>query len=143
MTDFEILSLFSEFAVNTQDTFVNYVGVLSAFIVAAYLVADKLSRTMVVAIIGLFSLVALQQGTALLLHWGDQVGLLGEIRGREALGWHGANRVSPSVGLIFYTTYFATVFGGYVGALVFFFDRRRRKTTAEADSVQTVVGDGR
>jgi len=124
MTDHEILSLFSEFGGNTQETFINYVGVLSAFLVAAYLAADRLSKTMTTVLIALFSVVALQQGTALLLHWGDQVGLLAEIRARENLAWHGAHRASPSMGLIFYATYFVTVFGGYVGALVFFFDRR-------------------
>lgn len=126
MTDYELLSLFSEFGGNTQETFVNYVGVLSAFIVAAYLVADRLTTKMTVVIVTLFSIVALQQGSALLLHWGDQVGLLAEIRTRDELMWHGAHRAPPSIGLIFYATYFITVFGGYIGALVFFFDRRRR-----------------
>jgi hypothetical protein len=127
MTDFEILSLFGEFGTNIQDAFVNYVGVLSAFIVASYLVANKLTTRMSVVLIGLFSVVALQQGAALLLYWGDQVGLLAEMRGRDTLSWHGAHRAPPSIGLVFYATYFVTVFGGYVGALVFFLDRRRRK----------------
>lgn len=129
MTNYEILSLFSEFGVNTQDTFINYVGLLSAFIVASYLVADKLTTTMTVVLVGLFSIVAVQQGAALLLHWGDQVGLLAEIRQRDDLVWHGAHRAPPSVGLVFYATYFFTVFGGYIGAIVFFFDRRRRRSS--------------
>lgn len=127
MTDYEILSLFSEMGVNTQETFINFVGVLTAFIVAAFLVAERLTKSMAVLLVTLFSLVALQQGVALLLHWGDQVGVLQEIRGREELYWHGAHRAPKSVGAIFYLTYFATVFGGYAGALVFFFERRRRK----------------
>jgi 4-amino-4-deoxy-L-arabinose transferase-like glycosyltransferase len=126
MTDYEVLSLFSEFGGNTQETFVNYVGILSAFIVAAYLVADKLTTKMTIVIVALFTVVALQQGIALLLHWGDQVGLLAEIRTRNDLVWHGAHRAPPSTGLVFYATYFITVFGGYIGALAFFFDRRRK-----------------
>jgi len=129
MTDYEILSLFGEFATNTQDTFVNYVSILFAFIIASYLVADRLTKTMVVVLIGLFSMVAIQQGTALLLHWNDQLGLLAEIRGRDELDWHGANRAPAWFGLVFYATYFVTVFGGYIGSLVFFFDRRRARET--------------
>jgi len=130
MTDYEVLSLFGEFATNIQDTFVNYVGVLSAFLVASYLVADKLTSRTAIVLVGLFSLVAVQQGAALLLHWNDQVGLLTEIRTRDELAWHGANRAPAWFGLIFYITYFVTVFGGYVGALVFFFDRRRGRPIA-------------
>ena len=129
MTDYEILSLFGEFATNTQDTFINYVSILSAFIIASYLVANKLTNRMAVVLIGLFSMVAIQQGTALLLHWNDQLGLLAEIRGRDELGWHGANRAPAWFGLVFYATYFVTVFGGYIGSLIFFFERRRVRET--------------
>lgn len=131
MTDYEILSLFSEFGANTQTVFMNYVTVLSAFLIAGFLVADRLSKTMTIVLVALFSVVAFQQGTALLLHWGDQVGLMADIRGREALGWHGSARVGPLIGALFNITYFVAVIGGYVGALVFFFSRRRAKSVAE------------
>jgi len=137
MTDYEILSLFSEFAGNTQDTFINYVGVLTAFIVAGYLVADKLTKMMLVILVALFSIVAIQQGTALLLHWGDQAGLLAEIQAREELSWHGAHRAPPWASGIFYATYFLAVFGGYIGALIFFFDRRRGETASRADRTRS------
>ena len=79
---------------------------------------------MTVILTVLFSVVALQEGLTVLFHWGDQIGLMLEIRSREALSWHGASRVGPSLGMFFNSTFAFGVIGGYIGALLFFFHQR-------------------
>ena len=125
MTDYEILSLFNEMAANTQGAFMNFVAILSAFLIAGYLAAHRLSKTMTVILTVLFSVVAVQEGLTVLFHWGDQVGLLADIRSRAALSWHGASRGGPSLGIFFNITFGFTVIGGYIGGLIFFFHQRR------------------
>ncbi len=125
MTDHEILSLFNEMAANTQGAFMNFVAILSAFLIAGYLAAHRLSKTMTVILTVLFSVVAVQEGLTVLFHWGDQIGLMVDMRSRETLSWRGASRGGPWLGAIFNSTFGFTVIGGYIGALIFFFHQRR------------------
>ena len=125
MTDYEVLSLFNEMAANTQGAFMNFVAILSAFLIAGYLAAHRLSKTMTIIVIALFTVAAVQEGAVMILHWGDQVGLLADIYSRETLSWHGATRGGPLLGPFFDWAFGITVIGGYIGALVFFFHQRR------------------
>ena len=63
MTDYEVLSLSCEFAESTQETFMSCVGVRMAVILAACLVADRLTTKMTVVTVALSTAVTLQQGT--------------------------------------------------------------------------------
>ena len=125
MTDYEVLTVFNEMSANTQDAYMNFVAILSGFLIAGFLVANKLSKSMTIIVTALFTVAALQQGSVIFLLWGDQVGLLADIHSREALNWHGASRGGPSLGPFFDWTFGITVIGGYIGALVFFFHQRR------------------
>ena len=57
-----MVSLFVETVEALQSAFTNYVAVLSGFLIAGYLIDDKLESRMVVIVITLFTLVVLQQG---------------------------------------------------------------------------------
>ncbi len=61
MTDYELINLFQLHLVNLQTAVMNYVAVLFAFLIAAYLAADKFESSMVFIIVGLFTLIVLQQ----------------------------------------------------------------------------------
>ena len=124
MTDYEVLSLFNEMSANTQGAYMNFVAILSAFLIAGYLAAHRLSKTMTIIVIALFTVAALQEGCVSFLLWGDQLGLMVDMRAHAALSWHGASRVGPLLGIFFYSTFAATIIGGYIGALVFFFHQR-------------------
>ncbi len=125
MTDYEVLSLFNEMAANTQGAFMNFVTILSAFLIAGFLAAHKLSKTMTIIVIALFTVAALQEGAVMIFHWIGQAGLMVDMRSREALSWHGATRGGRWLGPIFTTTFVFIVVGGYIGALVFFFHQQR------------------
>ena len=125
MTDYEILSLFNEMASNTQAVFMNYVTILFAFLIASFFIADRLSRAMTVIVLVVFTVAAFQEGAALMFHWSDQQGIMSYIAARDDLSWHGAQSGGPLMGSVFDFTNMFAVVAGYVGALIFFFEKRR------------------
>ena len=76
MTDYELVYIFTENLNSLQSAFMNYVAVLFAFLIAAYLIADKLKSSMVFIVVGLFTLMALQQ-VAPVFGYGSTVAELG------------------------------------------------------------------
>ena len=60
MTAYEILSLANEYENTLIGTLMGYASIVSAFLVAAYLVAEKLNRTMTVLLLVLYGVFAFQ-----------------------------------------------------------------------------------
>ena len=130
MTDYELVYLFVEIVKAHETSFMKYVAVLFSFLLAGYLVADKLESKMVFIIVGLFTLVALQM-LSNIFGFGTDVASLGvEIQSRASdgatgLDWHGAAApwgvITISVARI---TSIAVVGLSYIGALIFFFHQR-------------------
>ena len=94
MSDYELVTAFVLNADGLQTTFTNFVAVLFAFLIAAYLVADKLESNMVFIVVGLFTLVAVQQAFNAAGFGNDVAGLARQIAAQAAhdpagLGWHG------------------------------------------------------
>ena len=133
MTDYEMASLFVENLEALQSVFTNYVAVLSGFLIAGYLIADKLESRMVVIVITLFTLVMLQQGNLVVGLGHDSASLLGQIslQASEAssnLGWHGgATELGSGIigrGILRFSALAVLIFS-YIGGLIFFFHQRR------------------
>ena len=132
MTDYETVSLFLATLETLQSAFTNYVAVLSGFLIAGYLIADKLESRMVVIVITLFTLVVLQQGNTLTGLGYDAASLLGEISAQaseasSSLGWHGgATELGSGIGrIILRFSAIAVLIISYVGGLILFFHQRR------------------
>ncbi len=131
MSDYELVYFFMENINALQATFMNYVAVLFAFLIAAYLVAAKLESRMVFVIVGLFTLVALPQTFNIAGHGHDVAALASQIAARaaedpSALGWHGtATPVLGIVGIpILRFSVVIVVLLSYIGGLIFFFHQR-------------------
>ena len=130
MTDYELVYFFVEIVKAHETSFMNYVAVLFSFLIAGYLIAAKLESRMVFLIVGLFTLVVLQQ-LSNILGFGTDMASLGveiQLRASDAvtgLDWHGAAApwgvVTISVTRI---TSIVVVALSYIGALVFFFHQR-------------------
>ncbi len=60
MTAYEILSLANEYENALISTLMGYASIVSAFLVAAYLVADKLNRSMTILLLALYGVFAFQ-----------------------------------------------------------------------------------
>ena len=61
MSYYELASLFVEYASVLEQTFINYISVLFAFLVAAYMVSSRLDTRMVVVVLILFTAFSLNQ----------------------------------------------------------------------------------
>ena len=125
MTDFELLMAFNEMAINGQEVYMNFVSIVFGFIVAGYLVADKLSGKMVILMVTLFTFVTLQEAMNTTLFLLDQVGLIPEMQTRDALQFHGANNVGDIFAPLFIAIKIGTLILAYIGSIVFFFHQRR------------------
>ena len=131
MTDYELISLFTEYLAALQTAFMNYVAVLFAFLIAAYLIADKLESRMVVVVVALFTLVTLQQAAPVIGAGYDCAALGSQIVERAAadpagIGWIGAaTSLSDAVGIpLVRFGSIAVVILSYIGGLIFFFHQR-------------------
>ncbi len=131
MTDYELITAFNEYNTLMQTSFTNYVAVLFAFLIAAYLIADKLESSMVPSIVALFTLVALNQLSNVIGGGHDWAAVGMQIAARateqtSSLGWHGAatpwGRLTISI-LQFSAAVILTA--SHIGALIFFFHQRR------------------
>jgi len=133
MTEYEAVYLFRELIADLHQSMFDYVSLLSAFLVASYLIADKISSVLTVVLITLYSLVALNFAFQFFLMSTDAVSLYDFILEQKEVGefdleWFGKN---PAwAGYMASTTRISTAVGGYVGSLVFFFYQRHKKNDA-------------
>ncbi|GEM_PF-389073 len=128
MTDAEALVAFTDIVDTFHSLMGNYLTVLFAFLVTSYLAADKLDRAMAVVVLALFSIVAAAQILEIWMVRSDITGLGGAIAARVAAGesefsWHGPAAFGWAKALNVLTM--ASVIGGYVAAIVFFFHERK------------------
>lgn len=131
MSDYELVTLFAEYNANLQTSLMNYVAVLFAFLIVAYLAASRLEARMVFVVVALFTLVALPQVLNVMGFGYDTAAIAGQIAARAAedpsgLGWHGTSQPwGPiSVSVTRYSTAVVLIVS-YLGALIFFFHQRQ------------------
>ena len=84
MSDYELIDLLYQNVNVLQTVIMNFVAVLFAFLIAGYLVADKLGSRIVLIIVTLFTIVALQQALATIGLAHDFVGLIGLLADRAS-----------------------------------------------------------
>jgi hypothetical protein len=142
MTEYEMASLHAELTSLLGITFTGFFTVLSAFLVASYLVAHKLTRTMAVIALGMFvffcvGATMINYRTMLSLG-GLTLEMLKIAQAGSGLTWHSAADISEwapgilrGLGVALYSI--ATIVGIY-----FFFHCRRvnRKAELEAGTAQ-------
>ena len=80
MSDYEIVFMFNEYASTSTDMFMNVVTVISAYLIAGYLVAAKLKRGMAILVTILFTAALFQAVLSMLGFWSDAVSLMPEIQ---------------------------------------------------------------
>ena len=130
MSDYELVDIFIQYSNNLQAHFMNYVAVLFAFLIAAYLIADKLESSMAFIIVGLFTLVTMIQGVNVSGAGYDFVSVGMQVAARATqdsanLDWHATKTWLGNIGLPFvrFSTV-AVVIISYIGGIFFFFHQR-------------------
>ena len=130
MTDYELINMFVEHMTLLQTILMNYVAVLFAFLIAAYLIAAKLESGMVFIIVGLFTLVALPQAINVIGIGYDTAAIAGQIASRamqdsSGVGWHGTTTWLGTIGItILRASVLLVLVLSYLGGLIFFFHQR-------------------
>lgn len=137
MTDFELVSLLNEVFNTAFSTLMDYTTGLFAMLVASYLVAARLKRSMAVLVVLLFSLFAFAMVPATIASAVRLAGILAQ-----------ANRVATApdspISFVFTNSFVVPFIAptiaaltvlSYVAALVFFFQARR----GEAASIESLV----
>jgi len=130
MNEYEAVYLFRELIADLHQSMFGYIGLLSAFLVASYLIADKLSTVLTIILVTLYSLFALNFVFQFFMISTDAISLYdhileSKISGSYELGWFGKN---PAwAGFMATSTRLGVAVGGYIGSLVFFYYQRRKK----------------
>ena len=131
MTEAEAIAAFQGFLAQIYVLIFGYVSLLSGFLVMSYLVAHKLTSSLVSIIVALFTAVCAVLIINLQFLRNDFSSLNTYILEQMASGnldlpWFG-NNPSWASGIVTALLSIATV-GGYFGCLVFFFVQRRSRT---------------
>jgi cellobiose-specific phosphotransferase system component IIC len=130
MSEYEAVDLFRSMIADLHQSMFGYISLLSAFMVASYLTADKLRTGLMVVFLSLYSLFALNFVIQFVMMSTDAVSLYDHIlleknAGTYDLEWFGKN---PAwAGYSATATRISVAIGGYIGTLVFFFYQRHQK----------------
>ena len=122
MSDYELIELFDIYLASAMDYFMNFVAVLFAFIVAAYFVGDRMSKTMLILFIALYTIfsgaefVAVYVSTLWWAEIANEIMFRGvDVTGRMNYPLAMFSEVSGDIlRYVTYTLYFASYLGGLV-----------------------------
>lgn len=96
MTDYELAYLIGETAMNVQTMFMNVFSIVSAYLLVAYLLAARLTKTMLIIINTMFVLVMLSMTFTLIRHVAILVDLIEQVHlsaeSGGGLAWHASSR---------------------------------------------------
>ncbi len=132
MTAYEIADLFTSMIDSSATIIINYISVLFAFLVVAYLIAPYLNRVMSGIVIGLFTVFSAMMILSINRNLVATTNLADEMRkkvldGETALAWHPvisepANFTELSIPIIM-----SLLIASSIGGIVFFIYASKRK----------------
>jgi hypothetical protein len=130
MTDYELVSTLNETLSILWLIFSTYVSIVFAFLVASYLVANKLMPKIVPLLLFIYSLVAFWAISGLYRTGLGVIGIVGEIKrgvleSTSSLSWHSSMSMSDS--LLDYMPVIVTSIPtlAFIGSILFFFHQRK------------------
>ncbi len=130
MSDHELLSTFIAFTNTLWMIFATYVSIVFAFIVAAYLVADRLTPRVVSLVVTLYSLVSFWSVWAISQNAGAVAATVSEMKrvveeNDSTLGWVPQVSIADFLIPTLPRVITGLAFVAYAGSIVFFFYQRR------------------
>ena len=134
MADLELYSVILQQGDYCESFIESFTTLLFAFLIASYLVADKLDRVMVAIVISLYSAMALRY--AFLYHntSGDIVAIAAELRDLAAMPESNVSWVEIGPVGVFYPSVTVILVLSYLASLVFFFHTRRKPRRGGGES---------
>jgi hypothetical protein len=138
MSEYEMAYLFNDMQLAIIAQLSLYVSIMSGFLIMSFLAAHRLSRTMLVVAISLFTWLWY---VLLMLSYREMAsfsGLMGEMRNFKDAGkglvWHNAAYTPALLLELIPMSWIAFQFIFFIAAIGFFFHCRRKNLTAEAIS---------
>ncbi len=130
MTDYNLISLFHTSVEISNQTLMDYISVLFAFLIAGYFIAHKLEPLMIMLVIVLFTIIEgrLMINMYFLSNDMSTLGALMALRAENGeFGVPGLMMSTP--GDNYFITQAIVTIGSYIGGLIFFFHQRRAGLT--------------
>ena len=126
MTDYNLISLFHTSVGLLNQSLMDYISVLFAFLIAGYFVADKLSLPMTLFVMLLFTIIEGNLLTNMYFLQQDMHTLSSQMASRVTNGdFDLPGLVMSNVGNNHSATTVIVTIAAYIGALIFFFHQRR------------------
>ena len=146
MSEYELAYLLGETEMNMQTIFMNMFSIMSAYLLVAYLLAHRLTKSMSVIINGLFIFAMIfnafivQRHTSILFGVIEQVKLMADAG--QGLEWHVSRTtpswllsISPTIGVVFTLIIL-------VGSLFFFQHAKTANLERSGDLIDRLIGEG-
>ena len=130
MTPYEIVYLMNEFEMMAINILLGYASILSAFLVAGFLIANRLSRSMVVILVLIYTMFSIWMALAGITKFNDLAALAA--LAQETLATAELSQLPMTEewaertyqrGSVFATVIYTV---SYLGSLIFFFAMRKR-----------------
>jgi hypothetical protein len=137
MSDYEMASLFVMFSDTAQSAFANVMALITGMVALSWFVAHKLTRSMAVAVVLIFTIACFGFGNELFSLYSDFARLGAELHARgqiegSSLGWLGPVRVGSPHSLAPVPWIVLTMLLlSYAGAIWFFIHARGRKSPSD------------
>ena len=130
MTDAELLNAFTDFVNTAWMIFTAYVSIVFAYLVAGYLISNKLGSKMVLLVSSIYTLVAVWAIFAINTNLQSISAAASEIRrvvreGESSLGWLPVVNVPQFLDSAIPIVVTLITIGAYAGSIVFFFYQRK------------------
>jgi hypothetical protein len=126
MTDYNLVSLFHTSVSLLNQSLMDYVSILFAFLIAGFFIADKLKLPMVVVVIVLFTIIEANLLPNMYFLEHDMKILGAQLALRVTNGDFALpGLVMTQKGGNYFLTQVIVTIGSYIGAIIFFFHQRR------------------
>ena len=125
MNDHDLITLFHTSVELSNQTLMDYISVLFAFLVAGYFIADKLKLPMIILLIILFTVIEIRLITNMYFLSNDMDILSAKMAILVENGDFGLpGLVMATPGDNYFLSQVIVTIGSYIGALIFFFHQR-------------------
>ena len=128
MTEYEMASLFAVLYQGVFTYLETFIAIMVSVLVAGYLAGPKLTRTMVVVIVGLFTMLTMVSAWNILgaLNDGTNLALeIGKAKASAGSSLHWMFKDNPPEMFVYFMPALSTILiTAYIGTLVFFFHAR-------------------
>ena len=132
MTDYELLYLWGEASSNAANATMDFVAILSAFLVASFFIGERLSKLLLIISVSIYSvfsfimLLNVYANSRIVIDYAKEV-IIRRLDGNEALQFLSLSQFSNHLDLVSFAITFVCLIS-YIASLIFIFHIRKKGT---------------